>query len=67
MSEKITYEYDPALFVKRVGTRVLLAPISHPHKDQENLTHILTSPVVDWNPHSGVIETDDAIYKPIKE
>ena len=60
MTKKIVH-YDVSYGVFPIGDRVVLHPINH---TDSNTSHVLTSPVVTQDFTTGVIETENTIYKP---
>jgi len=66
MTEKKIVHYDrnkPVLQGPANG--VLIWPVDHPDTDYvSNASYVLTSPVMDIDLDSGIIETERTIYKP---
>ena len=66
MTDKKVVHYDrnkPVL--QGPSNCVLIWPIDHPDTEWvSNASYVLTSPVVDIDLESGIIETENTIYKP---
>jgi hypothetical protein len=68
LSKKIVH-YDDKMLVQEIyGNRVVLYPVDHPDTIRvTNTTSALTSPIVLWDKDTGVIETQNTIYKPLSQ
>ena len=55
--------YYPKAGIARLNERLILAT---PDTNDPVNTHVLTSPIVNWDQDSQVIETENSIYYPLE-
>lgn len=69
MSNKRSVQYDVEQdVVIELGRRAFVFPIDHTDSENvSNTTHVLTSPVVKYDKQTGVFETENSIYHPVKK
>ena len=63
MSKKPIVQYRKAQHIE-VGRGCLILPMDHPGELVSNTTWAITTPVVRYDPVSGIIETHNTIYQP---
>ena len=67
-SKKVVNYVDGTLFFFGIGNGAILTPINHPDtKHVSNESAVWTSPVVDIDLKTGVLETANTIYIPIQQ
>jgi hypothetical protein len=67
-SSKQKVHYDPSKGVTKIGESARLFPIDHPDTERvTNSMHVITSRVIHWDHSTGVIETMNSIYTPLKK